>query len=232
MTEIKDTTLIIVDCRDVNHAVKVLNRCTALCSFPAVKLLTSQPTDYTYRIEIPHIGSLIHYSIFVLKEIYKYIDTKHLLIVQRDGWILNPQSWNDEWFKYDYIGALFNQWDKPPIMGVGGFSFRSTALMKSVSNKYPDWNNNEEDAQRLQQIKPGYYEDGMIAIRLRPQLEREGFKFATIEDGAKFSAGGNPNLDYHYEKPFGSHGAWRRFDQVTGIVQKGIEVHDLPEPLA
>lgn len=228
MIEIQDTTLICTDCRDVEHAVKVLNRCTSLCNFPEVKLLTSQQTDCPYRVEIPHIGSLVHYSVFMLKEIYKYVDTKYLLIVQRDGWILNPQSWNDEWFKYDYMGALFNQWD---IMGVGGFSFRSRALMESVANKYPDWSNSEEEAQRMQRIVGSHYEDSAIAIKLRPQLEREGFKFASLEDGAKFSGGGNPNNKYYEPYPFGWHGSWRTVDFETGFVGKDIKHDGIIPPL-
>lgn len=220
------TTLLIVDCLNVNVAIKVIERCKRLCNFADVKFLTSLPTDYPH-IEIAPLNTLVAYSIFMLKKAHEYIDTKHLLIVQRDGWILNHQSWKDEWYQYDYIGALFNQYD---VMGVGGVSFRSKALMESVSKKLPQWDGSEQNVRYLQSIV-GQYEDGHIAIALRRRLEMEGFKFASLEDAAMFSAGGNPNPKYHYETPFAFHGAWREFDQVTGIVKKEIKVHDLPEPL-
>ncbi len=222
---LNDTTLVCVDCRDANYAIKVLDHCKSLCEFTDVKLLTNAPVDYIHKVEIQNISSLIQYSIFMLKSIHKYIDTKYFLVVQHDGWILNPQSWDNKWFEYDYIGPLFNQYDNPPIMGVGGFSFRSKALSEAVSKKYPEWDGTAEDAERLQKIVGGYYEDGAIAIALRPQLEAEGFKFATLEDAAMFGAGGNPNPDYHRPHPFGTHGSWRSVNIETGRVDAAIK-HD------
>jgi hypothetical protein len=222
--KLKDTTLICVDCVDAGRAERVLNRCLSLCEFDDVKLLTHLQTDYPHRTEIENLPSLIHYSIFCLKELYKYVDTKYMLIVQRDGWILNPQAWNDEWFKYDYIGPLFNQYD---TMGVGGFSFRSKAIMETVSGMYPDWN---RDKTEYFQGNVGCWEDGAIAITLKPELKRRGFKFATLEDAAKFAQGGNPNNQYWIEQPFGFHGSWRAIDQTTGKVSSQIK-HDGFVPL-
>lgn len=228
------TTLICVDCVDkksVNTSIKVLERCKALCNFSEVKLLTSIATDYEHKIEIAPIRSLVHYSLFVLKRIHEFVDTKHLLIVQGDGWILNPESWDNEWLGLDYIGALFNQYDNPPIMGVGGFSFRSKALMREVSSIYPAWTETEESTNALQN-RLDYYEDGVIAMGARAYLEKKGFKFATVEQGARFSAGGNPNNKYHIEKPFGIHGSWRAFDQHTGIVSWELKYDGfVPHPI-
>lgn len=220
------TTLLIVDCLNVNRAIKVVERCKALCDFSAIKLLTSLPCDYPHRIEISEIKTLIHYSVFMLKEVYKYIDTKHFLLVQRDGWVINPQSWNPAWEQYDYMGALFNQYD---VMGVGGFSFRSRALMESVSKKYPYFDGTNEHAQLLQK-NMNYYEDGEIAVRWKGQLQAEGFKFPSLKEAAVFSAGGNPNHSYHYDFPFGFHGSWKDVNLSSGLVQPNIK-HDGEVPI-
>lgn len=215
------TTLLCLDCVDTNRAIKAIEQCKSKCDFAEVKLLTSLPTDYEHKIEIAPINTLIHYSVFMLKEIYKFVSTKHMLVVQHDGWIINPQSWNPQWEEYDYIGALFNQYD---IMGVGGFSFRSRALMEAVSKKYPTWNNTNEQAHELQS-KMGFYEDGEIAIRWKAELEAEGFRFPGLRTAAQFSAGGNPNNNYHYDYPFGFHGSWKTINVQTGYVHPELK-HD------
>jgi hypothetical protein len=215
------TTLLIVDCMNPERAIKVVERCKSLCDFAAIKFLTHFDTDYEHKVEIQPIKSLVQYSIFMLKKVHEYVDTKHLLIIQRDGWILNPQTWNPSWVMYDYIGAFFNQYD---IMGVGGFSFRSKALMESVSRKFPNWNGTDEHAHALQR-GIGMYEDGVIAIARRGELEAEGFRFAPHDVAAKFAQGGNPNPAHHQSHPFGFHGSWRGINQETGTVNKEVK-HD------
>lgn len=215
------TTLLIADCVDINRAIRTIERCKSLCDFAEIKLLTSIETDYQHKVTIPEIKSLIHYSVFCLKELYKYVNTKHVLVVQHDGWIINPGAWTDEWLQYDYIGALFNQYD---VMGVGGFSFRSRALMEAVSKKYPDFDGTNEHAQILQKDM-GFYEDGEIAMRWRSQLESEGFRFSPFSEAAKFAQGGNPNHNYHHSHPFGFHGSWRAVTLETGYVHPNIK-HD------
>lgn len=225
---ISNTTLICVDCVNIDRAIKAVERCKTLCDFVDVKLLTSIETDYKHKVAIQPLTSLVHYSIFMLKEIYKFIDTKHFLLVQHDGWVLNPETWNPEWEKYDYMGPLFNQND---IMGAGGFSFRSKTLMESVSNKYPEWDGTLEDADRTQK-NLSYYEDGEIAIALRGQLEAEGFNYPSLEEAGKFAQGGNPNNNYYSPYPFGFHGSWRSIDQETGFVGENVK-HDgfLAQPI-
>jgi hypothetical protein len=215
------TTLLIVDCLNIDRAIKVVERCKALCDFADIKLLTHFSTDYPHKVEIKEVKTLIHYSVFMLKKIHEYVDTKHILIVQRDGWILNPQAWNKKWEQYDYIGALFNQYD---VMGVGGFSFRSKSIMQSVSEKYPQWDGTNEQAHNLQK-NIRMYEDGEIAITHRHQLEAEGFKFADLKTASHFGQGGNPNPHYHHSSPFGFHGSWKTINQETGFVYPEIK-HD------
>jgi hypothetical protein len=196
-------TCVCVDCVDAKRAIEVLEICKSRVDFGAVKLLTSIETDYEHAVTIFPLTSLVMYSIFVLKELYKYIDTEHLLIVQKDGWVINPQSWNPEWLGYDYIAPLFNQYE-PPRMGAGGFSLRSNKLMKEVSYRVAEWNGTLEDANRIQSMV-GLYEDGYLALIVRERLERGGFKYGTIEEACKFAAGGNYNKKYYVRQPFGYH---------------------------
>lgn len=215
------TTLLCTDCLNIDHAIKVVERCKSLVQFADVKILTSIPTQHIDAVPIEPIKSLVHYSIFMLKKAHEYIDTEHCLVVQRDGWILNPHSWTNDFLQYDYIGPLFNQFDE---QGVGGFSFRSKKLMKAASSLYPEWDETSHGAEVLQP-KVGMYEDGAIAVDKKNDLINMGFKFAPLEVAARFAQGGNPNPNYYRPNPFGFHGSWRAIDQHTGRVSETIK-HD------
>jgi hypothetical protein len=218
---LSSTTLLCVDCLNISHAIKVVDRCKSLVDFADVKLLTSLPTNHHDKVYIAPINTLVHYSIFMLKLAHEYIDTPHCLVVQRDGWILNPDSWTNDFLNYDYIGPLFNQFDQ---QGVGGFSFRSAKLMQAASMMYPAWDGTQRGAEVLQP-KVGMYEDGAIAVDKRNDLINLGFKYAPLEVAAHFAQGGNPNNNYYRPRPFGFHGSWRTIDQHTGLVGEKIK-HD------
>lgn len=227
MLELPSVTLFCADCVQIDRAVSIIERCKSVCNFGAVKLLTSLPTNYQHRVEIDPLPSLCDYSIFMLKRAHLFIDTPHMLVVQHDGFILNADSWNPEWLKYDYIGPFFIQHYPliPESMGTGGFSFRSKALMEYVSKRVPEWDGSSEETARIQ-AKLCQYEDGVIAASLRHELINTGFRFAPHSEAAKFAQGGWPlenslqqNDTSHYTpRPFGFHGAWRNVDFSTGFV--------------
>ncbi len=211
--QLPNVTLVCIDCTDADLALKVLEICKSKADFGDVKLLTSiilNEEQNTHKIEIDTLKSLVMYSVFCLTELYKYIDTTHLLIVQRDGFILNPQSFKMEWLELDYIAPLFVQMD---IVGSGGFSLRSKRIMEYAAHILPKWNGTEQHANELQKIL-GYYEDGVVCLK----REFSHFKFATKEQASEFGQGGNRNPEYFNEKPFGFHRTWQTIDFETGVV--------------
>lgn len=217
--DLPSVTLFCADCISVERVIPVIERCKALCNFGAVKLLTHLPTDYPHRIEISKLSTHIEYSIFMFKRAYQYIDTKHVLIVQHDGWILNTDAWNQEWLNNDYMGPLFIH--KHPIdersVGSGGFSLRTKRLMQFVSKNTPPWDGSPEEAQRIQKMI-GAYEDGVISICVRDSLVNAGFKFATPLEASRFAQGGQNDINYYTSLPFGFHGQWHNIDLRTGQV--------------
>lgn len=208
--QLPSVTLLIADCVNANRAVRVLEHCKGLCDFGAVKLLTSIPIDYEYRVRIKPLNSLIAYSIFMLTKLHEHIETDHVLIVQRDGWILNTESFNPAWLDLDYVAPIFVQYDK---VGSGGFSLRSKSLMVEVASKTPEWDGTQKNADEIQATL-GYYEDGVISL----SGKFSNFKFATLEQAAMFAQGGNRNKKYYREKPFGFHGTWQNINHETGMV--------------
>lgn len=225
MIELPQVTLFCLDCVDVGRSVRAVERSRAGIRFGEVQYLTSLPT-HVPRVVIPHIGSLVHYSVYMLKEAFKHIHTPYVLVVQHDGFVLNPEAWDPAWLGYDYIGPLFLQKHEPDRMvGSGGFSLRSKKLMEYVASHTPEWDGRTETVDFVQ-TQMGAYEDGVICHRLRPELEHNGFKFAPREVACKFAQGGWPegidpekdNRTFYCEKPLGFHGGWSNINYETGFV--------------
>jgi len=216
MLNLPNVTLVVVDCLNAERAAVVIEKSMKGITFGAVKLLTDKPIANPYRVEIGPIKNLVEYSIFCLRDLYKYIDTDYLITVQHDGWILHPEAWEADWPRYDYIGPLFFR--EHPInnksVGSGGFSFRSRKLMEHISKKL------------FHLYGPGGYmhEDGFICKGVVDHLANAGFAFAPPDRAAKFAYGGNPA--HFCQKPFGFHGfyALRALDKEYDdfCVKKGV----------
>lgn len=217
--QLPNVTLCLIDCLTTERSIKVLEHCKSKVDFGAVKFLTSIPTDYPDAVKIKPLNSLIAYSIFMLSHFHKYIDTTYVQIVQRDGWILNPKSWNDDWYKYDYIGPIFVQNDK---VGSGGFSFRSKKIMEAVSHTIPEWDWTQKHADEIQRSIP-FYEDGILSLTAFASK----FNIATLEDAADYAQGGNRNPKYFREYPYGYHRTFQDISFDTGRVDSSNLSKDL-----
>ncbi len=215
----KSVTLMCVDCVDIKGAIKVLEWCKKMFDFGDVKLLTSIDTDYEHAEKIMPLNTLVAYSIFMLTKCHEYIKTDHVLIVQRDGWIINPQSWDDKWLQFDYIAPLFVQFD---LVGSGGFSMRSKKLMEHASKVTPDWDGTQEHADQIQSTL-GYYEDGVITLSDKFRQ----FRFADLQNACQFGQGGNRNSTYFREYPFGFHRTFQQIDFKTGRVDSSDLTREL-----
>jgi len=154
-------------------------------NFGAVKLITDK-----------NIRSKEEYCKFVIKELYRYVETSHLLLIQHDGYVLNYKAWDNEFLKYDYIGATW--WFKDNMnVGNGGFSLRSKVLMEIVAQD---------------PLIANYFpEDEQICRLHRKRLEKElEIKFAPEEVANRFSIEAWGNSAHHggkkYNGAFGFHG--------------------------
>jgi hypothetical protein len=104
------------------------------------------------------------YNEFGVKELYKYIETSHVLLIQHDGYVLDGSRWSDEFLQYDYIGAPWTYKDGRNV-GNGGFSLRSRRLHEILASD-----------KSIDICSP---EDEIIGRLYRPYLEKNyGVKFA------------------------------------------------------
>ena len=70
-------------------------------------LSIAKPDNLPNNIEWKQIGfvNYLQYSIFMMHQLYAFIDTEYCLIVQDDGWVLDGDNFMPEYYEYDYIGA-------------------------------------------------------------------------------------------------------------------------------
>ncbi len=190
-----DVTLVCVD-DNYEQGLSAMLKCSKDIQFGDMKLFSSSMTARLGIAEvIDKLGSKEAYSKFILKELHKYIDTKYCLIVQHDGFVRNPEAWNNEFMQYDYIGATWWYKDGKNV-GNGGFSLRSKKLLELCANL---------------PTTATHPEDHIICRDMRPYLESKGIKFAPETLANQFSFEGY-NQPGTYTNQFGFHGnrAFRR----------------------
>ena len=194
MIKVPDVTLIAIDCTDrIRGTIEALNTCVKSMEFGDVVLLRHEkpndlPSFITHK-EIKEIKNIDAYNSFIFLELYKYFDTSHVLLCQDHAYIINPEMWDDEWLKWDYIGSPWaivpnaytaNNGERSRV-GNGGFSIRSKKICRLPSEK--GWGLREERGFKN--------EDGQICCYWKKEMLIEGVKYAPLEVAVKFG----------YEKP-------------------------------
>jgi len=219
-----NVTLMGVDCVDVERLQKAIAISQEQIDFADVKLLSSIKNTDQHWVEIDHIDSIETFSEFCIKKLTQYVDTEFVLLVQYDGFILNPQSWSDNFLEYDYIGApwhinrefWFEMFDIPRelsgchIVGNGGFSLRSKKFL-------------EASAKLAKQNKFSKYhpEDLVMCVHEKKLMEQEGVKFAPYEIAKNFSIEGREEV---YDSQFGFHGL--RWTDISRWISENPQ-HDI-----
>jgi len=206
--KLETVTLLGIDCVDLDRLVLAMDICQEKFEFADVKILTSIKSDRKNTVPIKPINSLEEYSKFVISELDGCVQTSHVLMVQYDGFILNPEQWTDEFLKYDYIGApwivndfFVNHFHFPKellgkaVVGNGGFSLRSKK-MTSLCAKLA-----KENA--FSQYHP---EDLALCVYNRKLIEDNGIKFAPPEVAKHFSFENDDSEREYWDGEFGFHG--------------------------
>lgn len=199
MRELPQVTLIGVDCVDLERLLHAAEVCQRSIRFGDVRLLTSLPYEHPSIVPIAPITSREAYSSFMVKQLNSYVDTPFALIIQYDGFILNPDSWRDEYLDYDYIGAPW--WEEQEyIVGNGGFSLRSKRLLALTQQDDAILDPTELDPSDAP-------EDWYLCVMIRPYLEERGIRFAPAELAKQFAfEGGDEHFGVTWTNQFGFHG--------------------------
>lgn len=166
------------------------------------------PKNITYK----HTSKLTDIDCFNYKMVYDladYIDTDFAMVVHYDGYVVHPESWQDIFYDYDYIGS---PWPMPKpgtkhcyhdvygnLCRVGNsVSLRSKQLMEFPRKADLRWEMDEE----------GFYnEDIFICCMNKHRLEEAGMQIAPI-DVAKYFAHEHPIPEVEGITPFAFHKWW------------------------
>lgn len=208
--DLSDVTICAADTAFVELTARALKISMSGCRFSDAIFFSDVPIEGPFRhVEIAPLASTDAYSLFCLREMVQHIKTPRVLVIQWDGYVINPRAWTNAFRKYDYIGAAWYEQFPPgmPMVGNGGFSLRSLKLLKAL--------------QKLPLLPNVQWEDRAICHTYAPRLEREfGIRFAPVKIADRFA------YQYRVPKrmPFGFHGVeniWRHVgeEELPTIVE-------------
>lgn len=185
-------TICAIDCANPVHALLALDISLSRMAFADAVFLSDRASEYALNgvrmVNIPRIESGQGYSRFVLKELGRHFNTSHVLLIQWDGYVLDPSAWRAEFLDFDYIGAPWGWYSDEHRVGNGGFSLRSGRLCEALGDP---------------EVAEYHPEDEAIGRRYRPLLESQhGIRFAPESLAARFSF----EATYPTESTFGFHG--------------------------
>lgn len=191
--DLRDVTICAADSVNMPLSARALQLSMAQCDFADAILFSHAPVEGSFRsITIDRLQSMADYSNFMTRQLPNAIDTPFVLVIQWDGYVVDPAAWSPAFRDYDYIGAKWLWPTDTMTVGNGGFSLRSRKLLRALTDM------------RMLPI-PNVNEDVLICRGHRLQLERDyGIRFAPEKVADRFS--------YEESVPdaptFGFHGVW------------------------
>lgn len=192
-------TLVALSSVELEAHISALEYSSQHIKFGAIKYFShKQPkhhfTDYEF-IQIPQMHDVSEWGKFLVFDLHTYIETDFILLVHADGFIVSPQSWEDRFLDYDYLGA---PWPLPKdnfsyrdtfgnIVRVGNsVSLRSKRLLQLPSEIGLTWDS----------FDGGFpHEDGYLCVQHRHRLSEHGIRYAPLDVAVHF--GREINLPEH-----------------------------------
>lgn len=213
---LQEVTVCAADCLAPQLAARALRESAAACDFGDAILFTDEPVaDGAFRtVSIDKLASMDDYSRFMLRSLAAHVSTAHVLVIQWDGYVVDPDAWTPEFLQFDYIGAPWHWYKDGRTVGNGGFSLRSLRLLETMaSDRFP--------------LEPGMPEDHVVCRTHRAALEALGLRFAPEALANRFS--------YERALPaqptFGFHGVFNLWRHVEDREMASLAAR-LPDKVA
>lgn len=175
-------SLVIAETDSYVLANNAIQHCVNTFKFDQVVVFTDEPRYWPNHrtVLIPKMVGEDDYNRVLLEELPKVIETDFVVVVNFDGFVLNPERFSDEFFSCDYIGPVCTDKHGGRV-GHGGFSWRSRRLVEAAAR---------HAALRADRQA----EDMFICGQLRPMLESDyGCHFADEATTNRFAHGVFPS---------------------------------------
>lgn len=201
MIDLPEITLVGIDSINPDRTILVMRFTMRFVRFARAVVVTKEPVEERLlhgieNIVYPMDGTYAEYRRIEAREMIRFFDTPFALRQHWDSLIVNPEAWNMDWLKWDYIGAPWpfpRQFEGYPLLekhncvGNGGFTLISKRLADATSELTPE--SFDKSADRW------------ICLSLRDKLADRGIKIAPYEVARQFAV-----EDRVVSAEFGMHG--------------------------
>ena len=196
MNKLDDVTLVTIETHYHDLAARALEECVKRIPFRNVITVSDRVIFPGAKlVPVNTITSMRDYCDILLKGLWPFVETSHMIFVQWDAMIYDETMWDDDFLNYDYIGAVWPWQPSGRNVGNGGFSLRSAKLLQAL--RHPQ-------IQLVPDGEHGVQEDNYIAIQHRNLLEQfYGINIAPDTVAKRFSY----ELS-NYQKSMAFHGFW------------------------
>ncbi len=109
MLNLENVTLVAMSSVRIPQTINALAYSCRGIKFGDVKLITDVKInglpDFIKCEYIERISNIDEWNYAAIYKLGKYIETEFAILIHDDGFIVNPESWREEFLNYDYIGA-------------------------------------------------------------------------------------------------------------------------------
>ena len=179
-----NVTLISLSSVMINETIQAMMYSMKKISFADAIIFTHKlPDDLPDSIRYIHVQemkSVDDYNKVMLYDLYNHIQTDYALVIQWDGYVVNPDKWDKSFLEYDYIGAPwpadldFRDSDGRLCRVGNGVSLRSRRIMEFPDKAGLSWNQGEN-------------EDTFLCCIHKKEIEEAGMTIAPLELACMFS---------------------------------------------
>jgi len=183
-------TLVAVATKDVEKTAMAMRYSMTNIQFgQAILLAHYKPWNLGESIQYARIQpfkSVDDWGQFVIYDLHRHINTDFILLVHADGFVANPEQWDDRFLHYDYIGS---PWPNPKdpisyrdelgtLYRVGNsVSIRSKRILELPTQLNLAW----------EPFNGFYNEDGFLCVKHRRAFEAEGIRYGELDIAALFA---------------------------------------------
>jgi hypothetical protein len=216
--KLNNITLLALGSTQIKENLAALKFSMLGIDFGAVKFISHEPpsempvgVQYEKFNDFENI-SYKEFSYYCIYKLIEHVDTEFMLMIHPDGFVINPDSWTDEFLEWDYIGAPWPIMDTAFIdpfgnhqrVGNGGFTLRSRKLLGVPLVEDIPFEVNQGTFYKHMNAG-AYNEDGNICVHNKHLFEKHGISYAPVELAAKFSHEIPVPETVGIKNPFGFH---------------------------